>query len=97
MKFKLSRGMLILSCGIYRSPKGNIQEFLLQLHESNNFMTSYCVNKIKCTLVIGGDFNIDLMKCRKMMAVFEFADCMYSFGVFSVISLPTRITSHSSS
>ena len=40
-----------------------------------------------------GDFNINLLKYNKNQPTKEFVDMMYSFGLYPLISKPTRITS----
>ena len=39
-----------------------------------------------------GDFNINLLNYDHDHSVKDFVDCMYSFGLFSLVTKPTRIT-----
>ena len=47
------------------------------------------------TLVLLGDFNIDLFKFDKDPSVFKFLDSLGSYSLKPYINLPTRITMHS--
>ena len=51
----------------------------------------------KCTLILAGDYNIIFLRtCINILAT-QFIDCLYSYGLFSTISLPTRIYMHTTS
>ena len=61
------------------------------------------MNNILCNLenqnsevIICGDFNIDLLKVNNKKTTTDFYDMMTSSGFFPKITLPTRITYHSS-
>src|SRR5271169_4012594 len=46
--------------------------------------------------IIAGDFNINLIKTDKHLPTSEFIDNMSAFSFLPVISLPTRVTEHTS-
>ena len=74
----------------YRSPSFPANEFidfleltLVKLTDEQKFCS------------IGGDFNIDILKCKSDDGCSQFINSLASSGFFPCISLPTRITSHS--
>ena len=78
---------------IYRLPRGKnedyrnfIDEFSNILHEFQNFHGE---------LLIGGDFNIDLLKCKEKSWVTEFLEVVFANSLLPTISYPTRISQRS--
>ena len=78
---------LIVGC-IYRHPCMSINEF-------NNIISPILqkISKENKTVILLGDFNIDLIKCSTDVSTSEFFNLISSFNLLPYITLPTRITS----
>ena len=72
---------------IYRPPSSSIRTFLTEYNQLLKVL-----NQQKCELVIGGDFNIDLLKIENCIYSREFFECNLDNKILSTISKPTRIT-----
>ena len=80
---------VIVGC-IYRHPCMSIKEF--------NDLFSPILHKLSKenkTLIILGDFNIDLIKCNTDGKTSEFFDLVSSHNLLPYITLPTRVTDRS--
>ncbi|KAK2183282.1 hypothetical protein NP493_317g00007 [Ridgeia piscesae] len=76
---------LIVSC-MYRTPGANVGAFCESL---DNILSDI---KSKKTMYICGDFNIDILKHNTHNYTRTFLDDMYSFGLYPLITKPSRIT-----
>ena len=80
---------LIVGC-IYRHPCMSINEF--------NDLFSPILQKLSSenkTIVLLGDFNIDLVKCSTDINTSDFFNLVSSYNLLPYITLPTRITDRS--
>ena len=80
---------LIVGC-IYKHPCMSISEF--------NDVISPVLQQISLenrTIIILGDFNIDLIKCSTDSNTSEFLNLVSSYNLLPFITLPTRITDRS--
>ena len=76
---------------IYRYPKQKLSEFC------NSFeSTIEKLNSRKLMYYIGGDFKADLLKSNSDTNIKDFMNLTYCFGCIPLITLPTRITTTSS-
>lgn len=92
----LMTGDKFVICGVYRPPRSSVADFLAEFPPFCDYLSAECNNISHCTLVITGDFNINLLTCNVTGHHSDFLECIYSFGLFPAITLPTRITaSHS--
>jgi hypothetical protein len=64
---------------------------LLEFSNYCDFLSVECAKLRKCSLIIAGDFNINLLQCGDNVVADQFIDCMYSYGLFPSISRPTRV------
>ena len=79
---------ILISC-IYRSPGGNLMNF-------NTFISDF-IGKIGYkNFIMCGDFNINLMNSGSHKPTQEFIDTLLCSGIFSLIDIPTRVASNSS-
>ena len=76
---------VIVSC-MYRTPGANVGAFCESL---DNILSDI---KSKMTMYICGDFNIDTLKHNTHNYTRTFLDYMYSFGLYPLITKPSRIT-----
>lgn len=74
---------------VYRPPQTDISR-LLEIFE--RLFTS--VNDQKCTLVVGGDFNIDILESSRSQR--EFTNTLRLYDMYNVIVAPARVTSTTS-
>ena len=80
---------LIVGC-IYRHPCMSIYEF-------HNIIAPLLqqISKEQKTVILLGDFNIDLIKCSTDIRTSEFFNLISSYNLLPYITLPTRITNRS--
>ena len=88
-------GVNILVGNIYKPPKNNnnntnIAKFIEELTPILNQ-----VENINSDIIIGGDFNINLLKLNERLKFSEYFDLFISHSFFPKITLPTRIGSNS--
>ena len=76
---------IIISC-IYRPPDGNIEQFFDEFHTLLNKVSK--MNKI---ILIGGDFNLNLLQSKSDNRAAQFTDLLFSHNIFPTISRPTRV------
>ena len=74
---------------IYRPPNQNVNDFVIRMNDVLGKISRD--NKI-CYLM--GDFNLNLLNNQNHNATGEFLDGLYSHLFFPLITLPSRITSH---
>ena len=77
---------IIVGC-VYRAPSYDSVSFVENLEHQLQILSRE--NKEICLM---GDFNIKLMNYDTDHNVKDFLDFMYSFGLFSLVTKPTRIT-----
>ena len=77
--------------GIYRHPNQNISEFKCKLESE---LQKLSVQSTPC--IIAGDINIDLLKFEVHSGTAEFVDTLLINNFSPIITMPTRITSRSS-
>ena len=75
---------IVISC-IYRTPGSEMDKFVDYMEQ---FVKSTKNNK---SLYVCGDFNVDLLKQNTHLNTKFFLEMMYSYGVFPLITRPTRI------
>ena len=90
VEFKGACNKIVIIGTIYRSPSFSPLEFIEYLDP-----TLEKVNDEHKLCVIGGDFNIDILKHNSMDTCSNFIYSLASAGFFPCISLPTRITPQS--
>ena len=78
---------------VYRPPCEIIEKFNIFLDEFDLFMNN--LSKMKRSIYINGDFNIDLLKMYSKQHYNTFFDNIMSSGFYPKITLPTRITEKS--
>ena len=83
----------LIGC-IYRSPSSNQSKFLSELERMLNTMDLAYKHH---TILIAGDFNMDLLKSDTSPAIQEFTDLLSSHSFLPLISKPTRVTQSSTS
>ena len=82
-------------CEIYKPPNTNISEFV---DEFGTFCEFFLDDKsFKGTsLILGGDFNVNLLRFGSNNIVSKFVDTVYASCLLLSIFLLTRVTKHSS-
>lgn len=81
------KGFGVLGC-VYRSPCCPLSTFLTEFED-----TLVLLNSIKNSVLIMGDFNVDVLRLTN----YEYTYLLDSFGLFNMISEPTRVTENSRS
>jgi exonuclease III len=89
IKWNLSTSTSVIVLSIYRSPCGNIKAFLHKLEHVLHEVSR--LHGLTAKLIIGGDFNIDLLNCEST-ATQQFNDLINSYHLAAHIQTPTRIT-----
>ena len=83
------KGKNIIVGIVYRPPRQNVNDFNNNLNLLMEMISKE--NKV-CYLI--GDFNLDLLNNHGHLPTGEFLDIMFGHMLFPLITLPTRITSH---
>ena len=83
-KIKTNQGYTYVT-GIYKHPSLNIKEFQSLISKHINDIPS------RCTLIIAGDINIDLLKIKEDNQVKNYFDKIQSLNCTQLINAPTRI------
>ena len=78
---------IVIGC-MYRSPNGDFNKF----NEYVDVFLNYNKNK---TIVICGDFNVNLLNHGQHHLTDNFLDILHGYGLYTLITQPTRITIHS--
>lgn len=81
------RKNVILSC-IYRKPGSCVERF-------SEYMEEMYTKKASKTIIVCGDFNIDMLNPNKHNLTENFISTIYSLNLYPKITRPTRITTHS--
>ena len=82
---------IIVGC-VYKHPLMSVDDF--NDHYINPLLSK--IVKEKKSILLLGDFNIDLLKCNSNSSYSNFLDLMGSFNLLPTITLPTRITTSTS-
>lgn len=77
----------IFLCTAYRPPSGNYQ---VAFNLLSDIVCKLRCNKLRHSIIIGGDLNIDLSKPKSTPAVQAYNNFCREFSLSSVISSPTR-------
>lgn len=85
VEIELERTRNIVVACVYRKPGSNVDTFKDSLEELMNGLNE---NK---TLIICGDFNIDLLKVSAHKQTSDFLDALYSTGLYPLITKPSRV------
>ena len=95
MEISQPKGKNIILGSVYRPPNGDKETLALFNSELCNILSLINKGKKK-TVLIAGDFNMDLIKHDTHKPTEEFLDNFLSFSFCPVINHPTRITDSSS-
>ena len=79
---------VLISC-MYRSPGGNVDNF-------NTFLSNFIGHIGNKNFIMCGDYNINLLNNVTHKPTQEFIDTLLGSGIYSLIDLPTRVASNSS-
>ena len=83
----------LVIANIYRPPRDCINNYNLFMREFDEILQNLQMNNK--TIVIAGDFNVDLLKIKDRSIFGDFFDIFLANGFIPKITFPTRITSHS--
>ena len=80
---------------VYRPPKDNLNKETIQLFidELNPILSE--INKSNSTIILVGDFNINLLKITEKSIIREYLEFIINHGLFPNLTLPTRISDNS--
>ena len=78
---------IVIGC-MYRSPNGDFNKF----NEYVDMFLNYNKNK---TIFVCGDFNVNLLNHGQHHLTDNFLDILHGYGLYTLITQPTRITIHS--
>ena len=78
---------IVISC-MYRSPNGDFNKF----NEYVDMFLNYNKNN---TIFVCGDFNVNLLNHGQHHLTDNFLDILHGYGLYTLITQPTRITIHS--
>jgi hypothetical protein len=84
----LSHTKLILG-NIYRPPRNNVENIDTFISETNLLFEK--LQRFK-NVLLGGDFNLDLLKCKESQSVNNYFEHLLSHGYIPKISFPTSLT-----
>ena len=87
-------GKGVIVGNVYRPPSDLAQSHMVFCENMNNILCN--LENQNSEVIICGDFNIDLLKVNIKKTTTDFYDMITSSGFFPKITLPTRITYHSS-
>ena len=82
---------IIVGC-IYKHPLMDVNDF--NTHYLSPFLSK--ASKEKKSILLLGDFNINLLNCNSTASSSDFLDLLGSYQMLPSITLPTRITNQSS-
>ena len=89
IKLKLNSQNKLILGNVYRPPRDLIVNYTAFTNEFENHLQSLNGNTL-----IGGDFNIDLLKVNNKSAIHDYLNCILACGFIPSITLPTRLTSN---
>ena len=78
---------------IYRPPRNGVNEIQLFSNNLSNILEAF--KDLHAEIVLGGDFNLNLLEVNHKRYINDFYNDMCSNSFFPKITLPTRITDHS--
>lgn len=87
IKVSMSNGQHLTIGNIYRPPKSNNDSYTMFLNEIGDVLKS-----LKGEVIIGGDFNMDLLELDKKPIFNDFFNIVLSSGYIPKITLPTRFS-----
>ena len=87
LKVKLQENKYLTIGNIYRPPRNLANNYTAFKEE-----LVLVLNQLDGNVVIGGDFNIDLLKISEKPVISEYFDAVVSCGYIPKISLPTRLS-----
>ena len=79
---------------IYRPPRDNLENYGIFMNEMEQILHNFQRNNKE--VIITGDFNIDLLKIREKNVFNEYFEVLITNGFIPKITLPSRITTSSS-
>jgi len=85
----------LLIGNVYRPPKDNIENYSKFIEEFSQIMSSLSRNNTN--VVIGGDFNLNLLQINNKPIFHEFIDAIFTNAFLPQITLPTRFSEQSGS
>ena len=89
---KLANKKIVLG-NIYRPPMDTNENYRQFISEFATLLAH--LDRCNSDVIIGGDFNIDLLKVNDKPIVSEYLDMVISHGFFPKITLPTRLSERS--
>ena len=89
---KLANKKIVLG-NIYRPPMDTNENYKQFISEFATLLAH--LDRCNSDVIIGGDFNIDLLKVNDKPIVSEYLDMVISHGFFPKITLPTRLSERS--
>lgn len=87
IEFVVNKIKTVVGC-VYRAPGNSVRSFVLDFEQDLQILCSGNKN-----IYIMGDFNINLLNYDSDDRVKDFVDILTSFGLFSLITKPTRSSS----
>ena len=85
VELKMSNCKNISVICIYRTPNTN-------LHEFNQHLTGILKSVENKSVLLAGDFNVNLLHVHSCESTREFLDCLYGYGFYPLIDKPTRVS-----
>ena len=89
-----SRSKQYILCNIYRTPNELVDDINTFTNELSSFLVK--LKNLKHSAYLCGDYNIDLLKVKMNKHYCNYFDDVVSNGFFPKITLPTRLSDHSS-
>ena len=87
VQFSAQKGKRDIVISVYRTPSGNVAEFIVKMEE----IIKYCRDQNYHDIYIAGDINIDLLKTGDPDAT-QLMNLMHSYNLYCIINKPTRVT-----
>ena len=88
------RSKQYILCNIYRTPNELVDDINTFTNELSSFLVK--LKNLKHSAYLCGDYNIDLLKVKINKHYCNYFDDVVSNGLFPKITLPTRLSDHSS-
>ena len=88
-------GKYLYLANIYRPPKDNLSNNIIQQFIDELSIILNDLNHTNSTLIISGDFNIDLLKIPHRPIFRDYIETLIGFGLLPHLTLPTRISNFS--
>ena len=87
IKVKINRNQSVTLGNVYRPPRDTVQNYISFREEFERVLSSFSGE-----VVIGGDFNIDLLKIGEKQTHADYLEMLISNGYIPRIVLPTRLS-----